>query len=75
MHDLDFYCSYYIKLQQIYQARAKADVTALETHVVRILKQTGRDSPRIAISTIKLFCKNAQNLRVRVSILRLYYMV
>jgi amyloid beta precursor protein binding protein 1 len=75
MHDLDFYYSYCIKLQQIYQARAEADVTALEARVVRILKQIGQDSPSIAMSTIKLFCKNDRNLRVRILILRLCYMV
>ncbi|KAG0570361.1 hypothetical protein M758_6G151400 [Ceratodon purpureus] len=62
--DMHSFTDYYIKLQKIYQARAEADVTAVEGHVARILKQIGRESSPIPRSTIKLFCKNARNLRV-----------
>lgn len=56
---------YYIKLQKVYQHRAEADVTAVEGHVVSILKQIGRDPFSISRTTIKQFCKNSRNLRVR----------
>lgn len=62
--DMHSFTDYYIKLQKIYQARAEADVTAVEGHVTRILKQIGRDSSPIPRSSIKLFCKNVRNLRV-----------
>lgn len=62
--DMHSFTDYYIKLQKIYQARAEADVTAVEGYVARILKRIGRDSSPIPRSTIKLFCKNSRNLRV-----------
>lgn len=48
----------------IYQARAEADLIAMEGHVARILKRIGRESSPIPRSTLKLFCKNARNLKV-----------
>lgn len=62
--DMHSFTDYYIKLQMIYQARAEADLIAMEGHVARILKRIGRESSPIPRSTLKLFCKNARNLKV-----------
>ncbi|CAI5466399.1 unnamed protein product [Closterium sp. Yama58-4] len=61
MHSLT---DFYVALQRIYLSKADADVAAVQRHVSELLKSIGRDPASIPLATIKLFCKNARNLRV-----------
>ncbi|KAK7342112.1 hypothetical protein VNO80_25055 [Phaseolus coccineus] len=54
----------YVKLQNIYHAKAEADFLAIEHLVRSTLKKIGRDPNSIPRSTIKSFCKNARKLKV-----------
>ncbi|KAL2651429.1 hypothetical protein R1flu_019557 [Riccia fluitans] len=62
--DMHSFTDYYIRLQQVYQAKAEADAAAVEERVRNLLKQIGRDPDGISRTSIKHFCKNARNLRV-----------
>ncbi|KAI5062057.1 hypothetical protein GOP47_0022596 [Adiantum capillus-veneris] len=62
--DMTSTTEYYVTLQKIYQEKAELHVTALEARVKNILKRIGRDPQSITKSAIKLFCKNARNIRV-----------
>ncbi|CAI6003661.1 unnamed protein product [Closterium sp. NIES-64] len=61
MHSLT---DFYVALQRIYLSKADADVAAVQRHVSELLKSIGKDPASIPLATIKLFCKNARNLRV-----------
>ncbi|CAI5523815.1 unnamed protein product [Closterium sp. Naga37s-1] len=61
MHSLT---DFYVALQRIYLSKADADVAAVQRHVSDLLKSIGRDPASIPLATVKLFCKNARNLRV-----------
>jgi len=53
-----------VNLQNIYHAKAEADILVIERLVRSTLKKIGRDSNSIPRSTIKSFCKNARKLKV-----------
>ncbi|CAI7803279.1 unnamed protein product, partial [Closterium sp. NIES-54] len=61
MHSLT---DFYVALQRIYLSKADADVAAVQHHVSELLRSIGRDPASIPLATVKLFCKNARNLRV-----------
>ncbi|CAI7779469.1 unnamed protein product [Closterium sp. NIES-53] len=61
MHSLT---DFYVALQRIYLSKADADVAAVQRHVSELLRSIGRDPASIPLATVKLFCKNARNLRV-----------
>ncbi|GJP49947.1 hypothetical protein CLOM_g9105 [Closterium sp. NIES-68] len=61
MHSLT---DFYVALQRIYLSKADADVAAVQQHVSDLLKSIGRDPASIPLTAVKLFCKNARNLRV-----------
>ena len=65
---LTFFIRHYVNLQKVYQAKAEADILAMEQHVQNLLKKIGRNPMSISKMTIKGFCKNARKLTV--SILR-----
>ncbi|CAK8575404.1 unnamed protein product [Lathyrus sativus] len=54
----------YVNLQNIYQAKAEADILAIERVARNALKKIGRDPNSILRATIKSFCKNARKLKV-----------
>ncbi|XP_065843401.1 NEDD8-activating enzyme E1 regulatory subunit-like [Oscarella lobularis] len=54
----------YIKLQQIYQAKAMEHATCVKERVYRLLDEMGKPRDSIADEDVKLFCKNAHFLRV-----------
>ncbi|CAI8616155.1 unnamed protein product [Vicia faba] len=54
----------YVNLQNIYQAKAEADILAIERVTKNTLKKIGRDPNSIPRATIKSFCKNARKLKV-----------
>ncbi|KAL3700349.1 hypothetical protein R1sor_018371 [Riccia sorocarpa] len=62
--DMHSFTDYYIRLQQVYQAKAEADASTVEERVRTLLEQIGSDPDRISRTSIKHFCKNARNLRV-----------
>eukprot|EP00897_Mesotaenium_endlicherianum_P006793 jgi/Mesen1/6141/ME000314S05147 len=62
--DMHSMTEYYIGLQKVYQARAEADVAAVEARVRDILKRIGRDPQVVPRAHVKHFCKNARHLRV-----------
>ncbi|KAK9757273.1 hypothetical protein RND81_01G153100 [Saponaria officinalis] len=62
--DMTSSTEHYVNLQKIYQAKAEADIIAMEQHVQNILKKIGRESHAISKTTIKSFCKNARKLTV-----------
>lgn len=57
-------CSLFLRLQKVYRDRAERDITCVEAHVSDILSSLGKDRASISRGKIKLFCKNARNLRV-----------
>ncbi|XP_050901254.1 NEDD8-activating enzyme E1 regulatory subunit AXR1 isoform X4 [Lathyrus oleraceus] len=54
----------YVNLQNIYQAKAEADILAIERVARNTLKKIGRDPNSIPRATVKSFCKNARKLKV-----------
>lgn len=62
--DMTSSTEHYVNLQKVYQAKAEADVCAMEKHVHNILKKIGRDASSISKTTIKTLCKNARKLTV-----------
>lgn len=48
----------------MYRERAERDVAAVEAHVGRILARLGREPDTIPTEMVRLFCKQARNLRV-----------
>ncbi|XP_058765528.1 NEDD8-activating enzyme E1 regulatory subunit AXR1-like isoform X1 [Vicia villosa] len=54
----------YVNLQNIYQAKAEADILAIERVARNTLKKIGRDPNSIPRATIKSFCKNSRKLKV-----------
>ncbi|XP_059452013.1 NEDD8-activating enzyme E1 regulatory subunit AXR1-like [Corylus avellana] len=54
----------YVNLQNIYQAKAEADVLVIEQRVRNILKKIGKDPNSISQTTLKGFCRNARKLKV-----------
>ncbi|XP_058729634.1 NEDD8-activating enzyme E1 regulatory subunit AXR1-like [Vicia villosa] len=54
----------YVNLQNIYQAKAEADILAIERVARNTLKKVGRDPNSIPRATIKSFCKNSRKLKV-----------
>ncbi|KAE8075706.1 hypothetical protein FH972_014399 [Carpinus fangiana] len=54
----------YVNLQNIYQAKAEADVLVIEQRVRNILKKMGKDPNSISKTTLKSFCRNARKLKV-----------
>lgn len=62
--DMTSSTEHYVNLQKVYQAKAEADVCAVEQHVQNILKKIGRDPNSISKTTIKTFCKNAKKLTI-----------
>lgn len=53
-----------MNLQNIYQAKAEADILAIERVARNTLKKVGRDPNSIPRATIKSFCKNSRKLKV-----------
>jgi len=64
--EVKFSSRHYVNLQKVYQAKAEADVSAMERRVHNILKKIGRDPSSISKSTVKMFCKNARKLTVSI---------
>jgi len=64
--EVEFSFRHYVNLQKVYQAKAEADVCAMEKHVHNILLKIGRDASSISKTTIKTFCKNARKLTVSI---------
>uniref|UniRef100_A0A7C9F6E0 NEDD8-activating enzyme E1 regulatory subunit n=1 Tax=Opuntia streptacantha TaxID=393608 RepID=A0A7C9F6E0_OPUST len=62
--DMTSSTEHYVNLQKVYQAKAEADVSAMERRVHNILKKIGRDPSSISKSTVKTFCKNTRKLTV-----------
>lgn len=54
----------YVNLQNIYQAKAEADILAIERVARNTLKKIGRDPNNIPRATVKSFCKNARKLKI-----------
>ncbi|KAL6045048.1 NEDD8-activating enzyme E1 regulatory subunit [Balamuthia mandrillaris] len=54
----------YMHLQDIYQAKAEADIAVVTKHLQALLSNAGRDPSSIPTSYIRKFCKNALYLRV-----------
>jgi len=54
----------YIALQEIYQAKAQEDIAVVRSYVEDTLSSLGRPSSEIDPEYVKLFCKNAQYLRL-----------
>lgn len=53
----------YLDLQRIFRDRAEADVAALAERVRQIEALLGRAAPKVSLSTIRSFAKNARNIR------------
>ncbi|CAO2823310.1 unnamed protein product [Amaranthus hypochondriacus] len=62
--DMTSSTEHYVNLQKVYQAKAEADILAMEQHVQNLLKKIGRNPMSISKTTIKGFCKNARKLTV-----------
>lgn len=54
----------YISLQEVYQRKAQEDCEAVSRYVAANLTSVGRSADAIEPEEIKLFCKNAQYLRL-----------
>ncbi|XP_062153172.1 NEDD8-activating enzyme E1 regulatory subunit AXR1-like [Alnus glutinosa] len=54
----------YVNLQNIYQAKAEADILVVEQRVRNILKKIGKDPNGISKTSLKGFCRNARKLKV-----------
>lgn len=62
-----------MNLQNIYQAKAEADVLVIEQRVRNILKKIGKDPNSISKTTIKGFCRNARKLKVSLELQPLFF--
>ncbi|KAL5726809.1 NEDD8-activating enzyme E1 regulatory subunit axr1 [Ranunculus cassubicifolius] len=62
--DMTSLTEYYVSLQKLYQAKAEADVLAVEKRVRQILKRVDREPNAISKASVKSFCKNARKLTV-----------
>lgn len=60
----DLYCRLYLQLQRVYREKADKDVAAVEAHVHAILSRLGKDTSSISSDTVRLYCKQARNLRL-----------
>ncbi|MEE6499819.1 hypothetical protein FKM82_003598 [Ascaphus truei] len=54
----------FIKLQNVYREKAKADAAAVENYVSVLLQSVGRPPESISERDIRLFCRNCSFLRV-----------
>lgn len=54
----------YLELQKVYRVRAEDDAAAVEGHLHRLLVSIGRQTGSISPATVRLFCRNARNIRV-----------
>lgn len=54
----------YLKVQRLFREKAEQDVAAVEAHVHALLGHVGREAGSISRDTIRLYCKNARNLRL-----------
>ncbi|XP_076811070.1 NEDD8-activating enzyme E1 regulatory subunit-like [Clavelina lepadiformis] len=54
----------YIKLQNIYQGKAKQDMEAVTGHISQVCTKSGCGNGKISEKDIKRFCRNAHFLRV-----------
>ena len=53
----------FLALQRLYRERAEADAAVLERRARALLKALGRDPDQLRRATVRLFAKNARNLR------------
>lgn len=56
--------SLYLRLSRVYREKAERDVAAVEAHVGAILQRLGREPGSISREAVRLYCKNARNLRL-----------
>jgi len=57
-------CRLYLQLQRLYRAKADSDAAAVEAHARTILARLGRPADSLPPAELRLFCKNARNIRV-----------
>jgi hypothetical protein len=66
-------CRLYVNLQNIYQAKAEADVLVVEQRVRNILKKIGKDPNSISKTSLKGFCRNARKLKVSLELKAFFF--
>lgn len=62
--DMTSTTEFYLKLQRIYQDKARADAEAVLGHARSILVEAGVSPESIQYDTVRVFCKNAHHLSV-----------
>lgn len=62
--DMTASTSMYLELGAAYRTRAESDAAAVEAHARKLLEASGREPEEIPSKSVRLFCRNARNLRV-----------